>query len=357
MSDRLPQNHLPHPLAQPGGQCVYAYGEPGLVTEVLPDNQPPIQPVVYTSAQMNLAPHQIQPYEDRLPQNHLPHPLAQPGGQCVYAYGEPGLVTEVLPDNQPPIQPVVYTSAQMNLAPHQIQPYEAPALPVMAVPVGVPPGLQYLTMIDQVLIHQKMECIEIFTGFETNNQYEIKNSLGQLIFQAKEKTDCCTRNILGAIRNFQIRIEDNMGQEVMRVQRPLRCDSCCCPCCLQELEIQAPPGVTIGHIKQNWHAFFPIFSVQGPHSETLLKIKGPFMACKCGDIHFEVKGKEGEKPIGRITKQRSGILQKCFTDATNFTVQFPMDMDVKTKAVLMGACFLIDFMFFEKGGGLFWKLL
>lgn len=56
---------------------------------------------------------------------------------------------------------------------------------------------------------------------------------------------------------------------------------------------------------------------------------------------FKVEGKGGEKPIGRITKQRSGFVQKCFTDATHFTVQFPMDMDVKTKAVLMGACFLI----------------
>ncbi len=49
----------------------------------------------------------------------------------------------------------------------------------------------------------------------------------------------------------------------------------------------------------------------------------------------------GEQSIGRITKQRSGFLKKCISDATNFCIQFPLDMDVKMKAVLLGACLLI----------------
>ncbi|XP_051557443.1 phospholipid scramblase 1-like isoform X2 [Myxocyprinus asiaticus] len=259
---------------------------------------------------------------------------------------------------QPPIQPAINQPGAVNPVPHQVQPYEAPLSPPMVVPVGVPRGLEYLTQIDQVLIHQKMECIEMFTGFETNNQYEIKNSLGQLIFQAKEKTDCCTRNCCGSARRFQIRIKDYMNQEVMWVRRPYRCDSCCCPCCLQLLEVQAPPGTTIGYVKQNCHPFLPVFSIQGPDKKVLMKIRGPYLPCKCcGDINFEVKGKKGGKPFGQVTKQRGGCIRKCFTDATNYTVQFPKNMDVKMKAVLMGACFLIDFMYFEKGGKCFLSFL
>lgn len=60
-------------------------------------------------------------------------------------------------------------------------------------------------MIDQVLIKQQVELFEgilrllsifenlililyysVFTGFETNNKYEIKNSMGQQIFFAAE---------------------------------------------------------------------------------------------------------------------------------------------------------------------------
>lgn len=74
-----------------------------------------------------------------------------------------------------------------------------------------------------------------FIGFETNNQYEIKNSLGQKIYKAKEKNDCCTRNCCGSLRSFDMKIKDNMDREVIRLIRPFRCVSCWCPCCLQEV--------------------------------------------------------------------------------------------------------------------------
>lgn len=45
--------------------------------------------------------------------------------------------------------------------------------------------------------------------------------------------------------------------------------------------------------------------------------------------------------IGRISKQWTGFEAEAFTDADNFGLQFPMDLDVKIKAVILGACFLI----------------
>lgn len=41
--------------------------------------------------------------------------------------------------------------------------------------------LEYLTTVDQLLIKQKVELLEAFTGFETNNKFTIKNSLGQKV--------------------------------------------------------------------------------------------------------------------------------------------------------------------------------
>ncbi|NXE53250.1 PLS2 scramblase, partial [Casuarius casuarius] len=89
--------------------------------------------------------------------------------------------------------------------------------------------------IDQLLIHQQIELLEIITGFETNNKYEIKNTLGQRVYFAAEDTDCCTRFCCGPSRPFSIHIIDNLGHEVINLQRPLRCSSCCFPCCLQEV--------------------------------------------------------------------------------------------------------------------------
>ncbi|XP_062341443.1 phospholipid scramblase 1 [Osmerus eperlanus] len=218
-------------------------------------------------------------------------------------------------------------------------------------PVGVPPGLEYLTQVDQILVHQKIELLEALTSFETNNQYEIKNSLGQMIYTAKEDNDCCTRNCCGTLRRFQMKIKDLHDQEVIHIVRPFRCASCCFPCCLQEMEVQSPPGTTVGYVVQEWHPFIPKFSIQGASKETLLKIEGPFCACKCcQDVVFKVMGKDGDNVIGQITKQWSGMVKEMFTDTDNFGIQFPMDLDVKIKAVLLGACFLIDFMFFENVG-------
>uniref|UniRef100_A0A8C3A7J1 Phospholipid scramblase n=1 Tax=Cyclopterus lumpus TaxID=8103 RepID=A0A8C3A7J1_CYCLU len=166
-----------------------------------------------------------------------------------------------------------------------------------------------------------------FIGFETNNQYEIKNSLGQKIYKAKEKNDCCTRNCCGSLRSFDMKIKDTTDREVIRLIRPLRCVSCWCPCCLQEMEVQSPPGTTIGYVKPGLHPFLPNFSIQG------------CFACNCcGDVNFEVRSEDGSV---RGSKQWSGLLKEVFTDTDNFGIQFPLDLDVKMKAVLMGACFLI----------------
>lgn len=123
-------------------------------------------------------------------------------------------------------------------------------------PPNCPPGLEYLTMIDQLLVHQKVEILEgcssfylslhlltlTFTyitlisalvGFESKNKFTIKNSIGQKVYYAVEDSDCLTRNCCGPIRPFDMKILDNYQNQVMHLSRPLACDSCCFPCCLQ----------------------------------------------------------------------------------------------------------------------------
>ena len=58
-----------------------------------------------------------------------------------------------------------------------------------------PPGLEYLSQIDQLLVHQQVELLEVLTGFETENKYVVKNSMGQVVYAAREMSDCCTRQV------------------------------------------------------------------------------------------------------------------------------------------------------------------
>ena len=75
----------------------------------------------------------------------------------------------------------------------------------------------------------------VILGTETSNKYEIKNSLGQRIYFAVEESICFNRTFCSTLRSCTLKITDNSGQEVMTVNRPLRCNSCWCPCYLQEV--------------------------------------------------------------------------------------------------------------------------
>ena len=66
--------------------------------------------------------------------------------------------------------------------------------------------------------------------FETNNKYDIKNNLDQMIYIVTEDTDDFTRNAYRTLRPFVLRVTDFMGREIMTMQRPFKC-TCCCFCC------------------------------------------------------------------------------------------------------------------------------
>ena len=86
-----------------------------------------------------------------------------------------------------------------------------------------PPGLEYLAMVDQLIIKQKVELVEAFIGFESANKYKV--------FYAKEDSNCSIRQFCGPLRPFEMNILDTQMQEALHLVRPFRC------CFLEELEV------------------------------------------------------------------------------------------------------------------------
>lgn len=230
-----------------------------------------------------------------------------------------------------------------------VSPHNCPQVMIRQA-VDCPPGLEYLLQVDQLLIKQKVEVLETLVGIETNNQYDVCNSMGQKVYLDAEDTDCCTRNWCGPNRAFELRIIDHSQQEVIHLSRPLRCSCCLCFCCLMYVRVEAPPGNLIGHVRQDWSFLRPAFTLESASERKLLKILGPVCTTSilCHDVQFEVLSVKGGQRVGTISKQWSGLLREAFTDADTFGVLFPMDLDVKVKALLLAATFLIDYMFFEE---------
>ncbi|XP_041377883.1 phospholipid scramblase 2-like isoform X2 [Gigantopelta aegis] len=222
---------------------------------------------------------------------------------------------------------------------------------------GCPPGLEYLTQVDQLLVKQQVELLEMVTGWETANKYKVVNNLGQQVYFAAEESDMCTRQCCGPQRGFIMHITDNMGQEVIRVQREFKCCAGCpwcagIDCCAHFLTVESPVGHPIGYVRQMGSCWEPRYALLDADMNMILQIKGPCCICQgpccTWDQEFNVFSKDESTEVGKISKQWTGLIKEMFTDADNFGVTFPMDLDVKMKAVLLAAVFLIDFMFFEQ---------
>ncbi|KAL2804485.1 phospholipid scramblase 4 isoform c [Daubentonia madagascariensis] len=117
---------------------------------------------------------------------------------------------------------------------------------------------------------------------------------------------------------------------------------------LAQLEVQCPPGVTLGFVAEHWNLCRAVYSIQNEKKENVMRVRGPCSTYGCGsDSVFEVKSLDGVSNIGSIVRKWNGLLS-AMADADHFDIHFPLDLDVKMKAMIFGACFLIDFMYFER---------
>ncbi|KAF7386806.1 hypothetical protein HZH66_011258 [Vespula vulgaris] len=248
-----------------------------------------------------------------------------------------------MPMNQPGTQPIASAPS-----PNEFPLPYAPQVPQGGWPIPnmiCPPGLEYLMGLDHLFVKQKFEMLEVVTGWETRNKYNVMNIRGEQVYYVCEQSNCCSRFCCGTYRSCEFKVFDGIRREILHMIRPLRCNSCCCPCCLQELEVYSG-GILLGSVVQDWTLFRPWFSILNANGDTVLKIKGPLLRF-CVEVDFKVKSADGTQGVGMISKHWSGITREYFTDTDNFGISFPIDLDVKIKAVLLGACLLIDFMYFE----------
>ncbi|XP_077863565.1 phospholipid scramblase 1-like [Saccoglossus kowalevskii] len=214
-----------------------------------------------------------------------------------------------------------------------------------------------LADLEQIVVHQKVELLEVLTGYETINRYILKNQEGEQLYYAEEESGACMRMCCGNNRSFIIHISDNSGNEVMRVSREFKCFAGCCwcadvDCCAFEVCVEAPVGTPVGYVRQAKSFWKPHYQILDVFKDHILTTWGPccgFQAICCrGDIDFKVYERSNKSAtIGKISKQWAGVVRDFFTDADNFGVFFPRDMDINMKATLIGATFLIDFMYFE----------
>uniref|UniRef100_A0A0A9WQX4 Phospholipid scramblase n=1 Tax=Lygus hesperus TaxID=30085 RepID=A0A0A9WQX4_LYGHE len=209
-------------------------------------------------------------------------------------------------------------------------------------PVSCPRGLEFLLNLDHLLVHQQKEPLEVWTGFETNNKYAVCNRNGERVYFAEENSDGCDRCCYGSERPINITAVDMYGNPVIHFYREMTCSSCFFN--VQVMNVYSPPGCLIGSVEQDFTFLYPKYNLKNAAGDSMLLIRGPLVTTGFfSNVDFQVFGSDGQTEIGKISKQWGGLLREMFTDADIFGVSFPGDLDVSMKAVVLAACFLIDF--------------
>ena len=252
------------------------------------------------------------------------------------------------------------------IMPNQIQPQ------IVHAPPQQKGGFQKLQELDGIFIKQKLELLEVVTGCETENKYDVfalnKNGKkkGHRLFKCKEKSSWCARQCLsGDCRPFQMNIstltrgEDDEYEPFLRLERECKC-TCLCferPEVLVTL-VEGGKNEYLGKIVDPWNCCNMEFKVYDKNDTKKYTIEGdccqlgvwcswPCEACQT--IDFDVKSGSGEV-LSSLQKRSQGCVKAMVSDSDNFVLSFPNKATEADKALLMSAVLFVDFRHFENNG-------
>ena len=192
-----------------------------------------------------------------------------------------------------------------------------------------------LAVANTLVVSQKKEWGEIVTGFETKNKYAVLDELGNILYQAQEESgSLLLRWFLKALRPFSIVLAPPGRSTAFLVERPFRFY-------FHKIDVKTGDGKLLGTVEREFSWIHRLFRVADAQGREVCRLHGPLFH----PWTFEIR--QHDREVGKITKKWSGLLKEGFTDADNFAAVLPPGMPPEQKGVLLGAVFLIDFVYFE----------
>nr|XP_034833942.1 phospholipid scramblase 1-like [Maniola hyperantus] len=190
-------------------------------------------------------------------------------------------------------------------------------------------GIELLKSIDRVLIREK-------TGTYTNNKYVVLTADGTVLLYAREDSGILNKVLVGKSRAFEIDIFDTNDLEVIKLRHPYTVGQ-------DKMDVMLC-GVPAAIVRKEVTFFKPVLVINDTSDRLVIRVKGPVsISAEC---NFELYTSD-KKRIGDISKCWSGLSRSAKSDRDSFAIRFPLELDVRYKAAVIGTCFLIDFLFYE----------
>jgi uncharacterized protein YxjI len=195
--------------------------------------------------------------------------------------------------------------------------------------------MEKLKAADSVIVQQKKEWGEILTGFEAKNKYAVSDTSNRQFYWAAEESSLLARLLLKVLRPFTMHILSMDGRPVIKTMKPFSFF-------FHEMAVFNSAGKLLGKTRRKFSILSKKFSVEDSQGAALYDLHAPV-------LHpWTFKISQNGIETGEIVKNWSGLGKEAFTDADNFSVRFPQGALEEQKAVLLGALFLIDMVYFEK---------
>ena len=206
-----------------------------------------------------------------------------------------------------------------------------------------------------VKIKQEIELLELLTGCESKNRYDIycqNNNQSIYLFRAKEKSGWCVRNFCsGRDRSFKMELKLPDQTNFANLDRPFKCTCFCLA--RPEMMNKYSNGQKFGRVKEPFACCSPVFETydEKDGSKFVLNIEccqRGFCCPKCYELTGKIyKHGNLDTEVGSFTKQVN-CCQEMFTDANTFIINFPVDCTVEDKLNLIATVLLVDYRYYEE---------
>lgn len=219
-------------------------------------------------------------------------------------------------------------------------------------------------------IKQKIDLLEVLTGCNRNNKYEVFDMQngerkGKPLFLYREQSGCCSRMCLPAdCRPLDMYVDNiqygNDQDEVcLHINRPCKCTIYCFN--RQEMQlnwIEKGQQKYLGKIVDPWDCCHYSFKVLDEEDKEMYIVKanccqlgfqcGQFPYEACQTIKFDILEPSGDTVVGQLIKKGKGYCVDMFDlGFNNFKIDFPKNANWKARALLITCAVFIDFMMFE----------
>lgn len=197
-------------------------------------------------------------------------------------------------------------------------------------------GTQFLAGVEQLEIQQVIDLSTLLGRTERGNQYRVKVPRAETLFLAMESQSETESRLCGLYKGFVLNVLDQCGETAFIMRKD---PSWHVPGVRQKITVES--AHLIGSVEKNFSMMGPNFTVYDAFKEPLCNIYGP--CCMYKEAQFQVISLDGSRQVASLMHQWDHLSVDYILLLT-----FPIDIDAKLKSLLLGASFLIEYLYFQR---------